>query len=227
MIAIHGSGHTHDSYAAQVAAFSGFDAVSLPGHPEGSPLHSVGDCATWLAKYLRWQGDGKAIVLGNSLGGAVALEWALRYPADVAGLVLIGTGARLRVSPAIFDAIENDWPACVDMLVGYEIAVDAPAGLRARAVDWHHVVGQPNTLADFRMCDAFDVMDRVSSVEAPTLIVVGERDQMTPLKYSQFLNQQIAGSELNVIEGAGHMAHAEKPDAVNDLIVRKFGATAR
>ena len=226
MVAIHGSGHTHESFDAQTRTFPECDAVSLPGHPEGAPLRSIGDAAVWLAKYLRWKGDGKAIVVGNSLGGAIALEWALRNPADVAGLVLIGSGARLRVAPAFFEAIESDWPACIDMLVDWQLSPDAPADLRGRVARWHRETGQVTTRQDLAMCDAFDVMDRLGGVEAPTLIIVGDGDRMTPPKYAQFLHTRIGGSQLAVIEGSAHLPHLERPDRVNALIAATFPALA-
>jgi 3-oxoadipate enol-lactonase len=65
-------------------------------------------------------------------------------------------------------------------------------------------------------------MDRVGAIRARTLIVVGAEDKMTPQKYSTYLHGSIAGSELEIIEGAGHMAHAEKPEAVNARIRAVF-----
>lgn len=221
MVLVHGSGHTHDSFAAQAAAF-GCDAVSLPGHPEGEALGSVGDCAAWLAKYLRWKGADRAIVGGNSLGGAIAIEFALRYPEQTAGLVLIGTGARLKVAPMIFEMIDTRWPDCTDELVGFSLSAAADPSLRARVRDWHVLVGPSSTRRDYQNCDEFDAMERVASIRARTLILVGAEDKMTPQKYSAYLHDKIAGSELSVIEGAGHMAHAEKPEAVNDRITAFF-----
>ena len=223
LVYVHGSGHTHESFRDQVAAFAGSDAVSLPGHPEGQALTSVGDCTVWLSKYLHWKGADKAIVAGNSLGGAIALEWALRYPANVGGLILLGTGARLRVSPQIFEMIDDDWPGCIDALVSYSVSAGAPADLRTRMREWHLAVGQSSTRQDYANCNAFDVMERIASIDAPTLIVVGAEDQMTPPKYAKFLNEGIAGSRLAIVDGAGHMAHAEKPNAVNQLIRDQFG----
>lgn len=224
LIFIHGSGHTHESFDAQVAAFAGADAVSLPGHPEGRALTTVGGYAVWLGKYVRWKGPDRALVAGNSLGGAIALEWALRYPEQVAGLVLLGTGARLRVADRIFEMIDDDWPACIETLAGYSLGPAATPELRARVVSWHHTVGRDATRADYAACNAFDVMDRVGSITAPTLIVVGDRDAMTPPKYATFLRERIAGSTLALIEGAGHLAHAESPDAVNERIRERFGS---
>jgi len=224
LVLVHGSGHTHESFDAQAAAISSADAVSLPGHPEGQALTSVGDCAEWLAKYLRWKGSDKAIVGGNSLGGAIALEFALRYPERTAGLVLLGTGAKLRVSAAIFSKIDDEWPDCIDTFAEWSLAPSAPAELRTRLKEWHLTVGQATTRQDYSNCNVFDVMDRAGTIKAKTLIIVGALDQMTPPKYSQYLRDTIAGSELHVIEGAGHVAHAEKPDIVNGLIRNAFGA---
>lgn len=224
MVFVHGSGHTHESFDAQVAAF-GCDAVSLPGHPEGEALTSVGDCAAWLAKYLRWKGADQAIVGGNSLGGAIAIEFALRYPDRTAGLVLLGTGARLKVAPSIFEMIGSRWPDCIDDLIAFSVARAADPALQTRMHEWHVRVGRDSTMRDYRNCDEFDAMDRVGSIRARTLIVVGAEDKMTPQKYSAFLHDKIAGSELAVIDGAGHMAHAEKPEAVNERIRAVFAAS--
>jgi pimeloyl-ACP methyl ester carboxylesterase len=222
LVFVHGSGHTHESFADQVAEFANADAVSLPGHPEGQSLLSIADGAVWLAKYLQWKGTGKAIVGGNSLGGAIALEFALRYPERTAGLVLLGTGARLKVSPEIFAMLDDDWPDCIDTISGWSLSADAPAELRIRLREWHLAVGQATTRQDFTNCNGFDVMDRLASIDTRTLIVVGSEDKMTPPKYSRFLHEKIAGSRLAIIEGAGHLAHAEKPQAVNELIRAAF-----
>src|ERR1700730_5943932 len=222
IVLVHGSGHTHESFAAQVAAFATADAVSLPGHPEGQALTSVGDCAEWLAKSLQSKGTRKAIVGGNSLGGAIALEFALRFPERTAGLVLLGTGGRLKVSSEIFAMLDDKWPDCIDTIAGWSPAPDAPAELRTRRREWHLIVGREATRQDYANCNAFDVMDRLASLDVKTLIVVGSVDEMTPPKYSRFLNEKIAGSRLAIVDGAGHLAHAEKPQAVNELIHATF-----
>lgn len=222
IVLVHGSGHTQDSFEAQAARFPSADPVSLPGHPQGEALESVGECAEWLAKYLNWKRADKAIVGGNSLGGAIALEFALRFPERTSGLILLGAGARLRVSPEIFAMIDANWPACIDTLAERSLAAGAPEELAARVKAWHHLVGQRSTRRDYAACTDFDVMQRLADIKAKTLIVVGSEDVMTPPKYSQFLHEKIVGSELTVVQGAGHLAHAEQPEVVNDLIQSTF-----
>ena len=79
-------------------------------------------------------------------------------------------------------------------------------------------------LGDLQACDAFDVMSRISTVQAPTLVICGEEDQLTPPKYSRFLGQRIAGACVSIVPGAGHYVQVEKPRettaAIREFLVR-------
>jgi len=217
---IHGSGFTPDSFRDQIAAFPGSAALALPGHQNGELLASVPAMADWLAGQVGHE----AVVGGNSLGGAIALEWALRHPRDVAGLILIGTGARLRVSPAIFEMLDARWPESIPTLSDFALSPSASADLRSRVREWHRLVGRQATRADYAACNAWDIMDRVGEIKAPALIIVGELDRLTPPKFSRFLNERIAGSRLLEVPGAGHVAMAERPDIVNPAIQAFIGS---
>lgn len=221
---IHGSGYTQDSFRAQAEEFSGSDALSLPGHPQGEPLTSVGDMAEWFDKYIQWTGVDKAVVAGNSLGGAIAMVWALQHPDRVAGLILIGTGARLRVGQQIFDMLDREWPASIPKFAEYAVSPEAPAALRERVEQWHRTVGQKATRADYAACNEFDIMSRLSEITAPTLILVGSEDALTPPKYARYLKENIAGSTLVEVPGAGHIVMAQRPDAVNAAIGKFLNA---
>jgi pimeloyl-ACP methyl ester carboxylesterase len=218
LLYLHGSGYTEDSFRAQVEAFPGSDALTLPGHPSGEALGTVAECADWLARYIDWKRADRAIVAGNSLGGAIALQWALDRPDQAAGLILIGTGARLRVSPEIFKMLDEDWPACIDTLATWAVASTAPSQLRERVKAWHHTVGRDSTRTDYTACNEFDVMNGLGELRAPSLIVVGAEDQMTPPKYSAFLHERLEGSTFEIVSGAGHVVMAEKPEQVNTAI---------
>ncbi len=221
---LHGSGYTEDSFRAQVEAFPGSDAVTLPGHPAGDALESVEECADWFSRYVDWKRAGRIVAAGNSLGGAIALRWALDYPDQVAGLILIGTGARLRVAPDIFAIIDNEWPACIDRLVDRALGPAATSDLRERARGWQLTVGRESTRRDYVACNGFDVMQDVATLLVPTLVVVGSHDQMTPVKYSTYLHERISGSTLRIVTGGGHILMAEKPDEVN-AVIRDFLGT--
>jgi pimeloyl-ACP methyl ester carboxylesterase len=224
LVLVHGSGLTERTFAEQVRAFPESDAVSLPGHPHGIACESVGEYAAWLDRYVRWRGPEQVVVAGHSLGGAIALRWALDFPERVAGLVLIATGAKLRVAPSYLEMIEKRWPECIPEMTDKLVGPSPPPGLRADLEAQHALVGQHSTLRDYRACDAFDVMNELTGLAIPTLVVVGTDDRMTPPKYARYLHEQIAGSQLAVIEDAGHMVMAEKPDQVNAAL-RSFLAS--
>lgn len=218
LVYIHGSGCTQDSFRDQAAFFAGSDPVSLPGHPDGGALESVADYAQWFSRYVESARGGRVIACGNSLGGAIALRWALDFPEQAAGLILIGTGARLRVAPEILRMIEERWPDCIETLASWSLSQFAGDEVRRRYFDWHQAVGQKTTLLDYQACDTFDIRDELASLQIPTLVLVGSDDKMTPPKYSTYLNERISGSTLAVIPNAGHLAMAERPVEINDRI---------
>ena len=215
---LHGSGHTADVFAGQTAAFAGSQSLSLPGHPDGEPLQTVDELADWVSGLVAERARGPAILCGNSLGAAIALQAALRSPTYVAGLILIGAGARLRVGDAVFQMIDGRWPACIDDLVALSVDAACRQELRERLRAMHLVSGQASTRLDYAACNAFDIMDRVGEIKQPTLIIAGASDRMTPPKYAQFLHDRIAGSRLAVVAGSGHVPHLERPADVNAAI---------
>ena len=73
-------------------------------------------------------------------------------------------------------------------------------------------------LADFRACSGFDLMSRLNAIRIPTLVVSGDDDRLTPLKYGEYLATNIPGAVLKIIHGAGHLAMLEKPTEVNAVI---------
>ncbi len=218
LVCIHGSGHTAASFGPQSEAFSALDAVRLPGHPVGSALTSVADYAGWVWDQITSRGYERCVVAGHSLGGAIAMELALNHSDDLSGLVLISTGARLRVSSEILSMIEHQWPHSIDTLVDNCLSESASPLLRERMRSWHMLVGQESTRCDYVACDRFDRINRLSEIRLPTLLVSGTKDRMTPLKYARFLEQYIDKSQLLVVDGVGHMPHLEQPEIVNDAI---------
>jgi pimeloyl-ACP methyl ester carboxylesterase len=72
--------------------------------------------------------------------------------------------------------------------------------------------------SDFHACNSFDLMDQLGEIHTSTLVVCGEEDLMTPVKYSQYLADSIKGANLFLVPNAGHMVMLEKPDEVAERI---------
>jgi len=208
------------AYADFVAAFLETLGLSRSQKLAGDrqirrPVAGSGDPAEANWDLLRLE---KVTLVGHSMGGATALDFALRYPEKLAGLVLVGSGARLRVAPAILDGVRQDFQAAVRLITDYAFALDAPEQLKREG---HRQMGQthPDVLhGDFAACDAFDVMARLGEIRCPTLAICGTADRLTPPKYSTYLRDNIPAAQLALIEGAGHMVMLEQPEAVSQAI---------
>lgn len=218
VVFLHGAGGTHQHWLYQVRDLPTTltYALDLPGHgrSEGVGCDSIGAYAEWLVAFLDAAGIDRAVLVGHSMGGGIALEAALSYPARVAGLGLVGTGARLRVAPALSEAIREDYAAAVGLVCQWAFGPEASPQMVSLA-QRHMAATPPEVLAgDFAACDAFDVMDRLSQIDVPAAVVCGTQDRLTPAKYSAYLRDGIRGATLNLVEGAGHMVMLENPEAV-------------
>lgn len=163
----------------------------------------------------------RVVLNGHSMGGAITLTLALRRPVWLAGIVLTGTGARLRVLPMLQQLLRTDYPAAVDLIIGQSFApVPEPLTYKQKLKlngARRHLLRTPQyvTVVDYEACDRFDVMQQIGNIAVPTLCLVGAQDAMTPPKYSEYLHSRIVGSSLAVIEGAGHMLPLEQPEQYN------------
>jgi pimeloyl-ACP methyl ester carboxylesterase len=136
----------------------------------------------------------------------------------VKGVILIGTGAKLRVLPDILEGIIHDREKTVRAVVELALSNKAAAPLKTIDFDETMKCSAEVIYKDFSACDRFNITGSINSLSVPALIICGAEDSLTPPKYSSYLNREIEGSKLVLIEDAGHMAMIEKPDQVNRAI---------
>ena len=227
LVFLHGAGDNHLLWNGQLAAFAETArafALDLPGHgrSRGAGRKTILEYANAVREFLDALELERAVIVGVSMGGAIAQTMALEFPARVLGLGLIGTGAKLRVAPAFLQGIENDFENTAPALVQNYFAANAPTELIAKSAASLLATGAQVAHDDFAACDAFDVRARLGEIRAPALIVCGSEDKMTPPKYSEFLAQNIAGAELHIVENAGHMVMVEQAEAFNDVLKNWF-----
>ncbi len=232
-VLVHGVGLDHSVWALQSRwlAYHGYNvmAVDLPGHghSEGPPLPSIGALADWLAEVAAHAE--RAVLIGHSMGSLIALETAATHPDRVQSLVLIATAASMPVHPDLLAAAASNNHAAIDMvnLWGHGHA----AGLGGSRVPGLWMVGagervleaaRPGVLhADLAACAAYTRgVDAAARVVAPTLLICGEKDQMTPLKSGRALAAAIAGATLVTLPGAGHMLMAERPHEMQAALAK-------
>lgn len=229
MVFLHGSGDSAQEWSAVLPLLGDIPrvALDLPGH--GSQVERPGPDAMTVAGYadavrtaLARRGIGEVCLVGHSLGSAIALRMAVDHPALVRRIVLIGSGARLRVLPEVLAAAQSEQSEAVRRLVMLGFAPEHAA--QAEAYFGALLPTAPGTLyRDLSACNGFDMMGELGRVAQPALILVGDGDRLTPPKYAQFLAEHLAAARLVTILGAGHYLPAEEPRAVADAMREWLG----
>ncbi len=151
------------------------------------------------------------------MGGAIALDYALQYPDDFLGLILIGSGGKLRVLPAFLEELQKG--TVPDALSEYLYGPAASRELLEKGRKEVKDTPASTYYADLSACDKFDVIDRLQQITKPVLMVCGSEDRLTPVKYSRYLEDKLPNSQVAVIDGAGHMVMLEEPDQVNQAVI--------
>ncbi|MCG8400169.1 MAG: alpha/beta hydrolase [Firmicutes bacterium] len=224
VILVHGAGGNHRHWDYQTAALGECFltlAVDLPGHglSAGKPAGDISRYTDFLLDFAKHVVGAPFFLAGPSMGGAITLDFALRYPGQLKGLLLVATGAKLRAAPAmleIFGSGEHFLPL-IDLAYGSGTDPKLLDLARQELKDT-----DPATYhSDFQACNNFDVMDRLQDIVSPTLVLGASEDRLTPVKYSRYLAEKIRQARLEIVEGSGHMVMLEKPAEVNSHI-KKF-----
>jgi pimeloyl-ACP methyl ester carboxylesterase len=221
---IHGAGGSSLHWPPQLRHLPGCEVytLDLPGHGD-SPGSSAETIAEKAEAVLAWKATLEleaCVFAGHSMGGAIAQTLALDQPEAVAGLVLVGTGGRLRVHPDILAMTTTDegFAQTLETILAWSYSPSADKRLVELAGKRMLQVPAQVVHADYLACDRFDVLPQLGQIHCPTLVICGNQDQLTPPKYSQYLVDQIPEATLVIIEGAGHMVMLEQPEAVSEEI---------
>jgi len=224
LIFIHGAGGSSATWFLQLRDLSEYlhvVAIDLNGHSKSPDRNEpdviksyLNDIDSIVEKY------DTPILGGHSMGGALTQLYALENPHCLSGAILIGTGSKLRVAPMIFDLLKNDFESYIQAVAEFMFHESASEKMiTASQIEIRKC--PPEIIArDFRLCDEFNIMDSVNKISIPSLILVGSHDQMTPLKYSQYMLDEIKGAQMEVIEAAGHSLMLEQSEEFNKRILQ-------
>ncbi len=223
LIFIHGAGESSLLWHAQVAGLKdrvNTVAIDLPGHGRsgGRSQSRVEDYARSLVDFIDAIAMPRPVPCGLSMGGAITQQLLLdelaRFPAGV----ILSSGGRLRVLPALFDMIETDFPAYVEMVDRLGFSEKTAPAVKQPFLDDSLKADPAVAHGDFKACDQFDVIQRLGSIRVPVLVISAEDDRLTPPKYGVFLEKHIPNAVRSHVLDAGHFVPIEKPQEVNAAI---------
>ncbi|MFC6989506.1 alpha/beta fold hydrolase [Haloplanus sp. GCM10025708] len=225
LLCVHGSGGSREVWKGQsrLADERPVVSVDLSGHGESEDVDADPGYET-LSAYVDdvvavARETDPGVLVGNSLGGAVALTTALERDLALDALVLVGTGAKLAVLDDLLTWLQEDFDRAVDFLHDDDrLFHDPDERLVERSRETLYATGAAVTYRDFRTCHEFDVRDRVDAIDIPSLAVVGEYDQLTPAWYHEFLADEMPDCRLVTVDDAAHLSMLERPAAFNDAV---------
>ena len=233
VVFLHGVLNDHSVWILQTRymAHHGWNVLApdLPGHAKsaGTPPSSVQEAAQFVLALLDAAGVQRAALVGHSFGSLVALEAAALAPERVSHLVLVGTAAPMRVSAALLEASQHQPQKAIAMVNQFSHSTLAPPPSTLGPGTWVYGGSQAlmrRVLASnpvvnvfhrgFVACDSYNGGEAaMARVKAPTLFVLGNKDQMTPPKAAQPLIRAATNAKV-VLLNAGHQLMTEDPDGV-------------
>jgi len=220
---LHGAGGSHHTFRDQWARLKTTARLvipDLPGHARsaGAPFETIRAAADWVGEFVKELGLRKFVLAGHSMGGAIALQAALNELPGIEALVLISSGAKLKVKEEIVSGISGRFREFAPDLVNQMLSSETSDELRDDVLQDVLSTRPATYLADFRACTGFDVMNRIGAIRIPTLVVNGADDRLTPLKYGEYLAMNIPGAVLKILHGTGHLPILERPNELNAVI---------
>jgi pimeloyl-ACP methyl ester carboxylesterase len=224
LVMIHGAGGNSTIWSSQLKLLDkeiNTYAIDLPGHGQSGKLEikGINEYSDWLIKVLEAWFQGPVYLMGNSMGGAIAQKVAIQESRLLKGLILVGTGASLKVAPQFLDGLLDNFENTVDKIMGYAYSKNTDKNLVMEGSKVMKEPGPSIVHGDFSACNSFDSRDDLDKISTPCLIICGEDDKLTPPDKSKGLHKKIRNSTLKIISQAGHMVMIEKHEEVNGLVL--------
>ena len=197
-IFVHGSGHKATSWEKTISYMTNNEDIVCPNLSsilEGKEA-SYENLYSSFVKYCN-EFDGQIHLCGLSLGGILALNFALDFPQKVKTLVLIGTPYKV---PKVAFSFQNIIFRFLPKSIFETMAFD-----------------KKNTFALGDTMKNLDFSDRVKNIKCPTLILCGKKDSAN-MRSADYLSQSIRSAELKIIENTGHVVNEENPKALADIL---------
>jgi len=221
---IHGAGQDSRAweYQSDFLDHSHFNyyILDLPGHGK-----STGRCYKDLEQYrdiIKIFIDNldlnNIVLIGHSMGGRIAQLFAIEYPQYLLGLVLVGTGAKVKVTKTIMRMVIEDYELFCSNAAKNSFSTKASESIKTPF--YQRLLEQPKEICylDFVANNKFDVRNKVKEIIIKTLIVAASEDILSAPTHSIFLNTEIPGSTLKIIKDSGHFMMQEKPEEFNTVL---------
>nr|WP_297348451.1 alpha/beta hydrolase [uncultured Glaciecola sp.] len=249
IVLIHGTSASLHTWDGWVDALKGNRRVirfDLPGFgltgPDPQNNYTIEHYADVVAAVLDELNVKKAVLAGNSLGGYISWATTVMYPQRVSKLILVDSSGYLFKPDSVPIAFKLSQNPIASVLLKNVL----PKSLVARSVK--NVYGNPDLVSDelveryydlslragnrdalkerFKQMSPGALVDKIQTINVPTLIIWGAKDRLIPPKFGTKFNQNIANSQLIVFDELGHVPHEEDPESTVSAVKRFLDANS-
>jgi pimeloyl-ACP methyl ester carboxylesterase len=225
LVLLHAAGSTAGMWRRQLLGLESQHsaiAVDLPGHGRSAGVDgpaSVEESAAVVLRVLDALRLRPCVLVGRSMGAAIALVVASRAPQRVRGLVLACSAARFTLSDEVLASARDVARGRLPQQFTTETFSPSTRIDVMREAWTEQVKTDPRVrLTDLLASRTFDGRPLLPSIRVPTLVVAGADDAITPVAQSKELAAGIAGAQLEVLAQAGHQAPLEQSERFNELV---------
>ncbi|NPV76684.1 MAG: alpha/beta fold hydrolase [Anaerolineae bacterium] len=220
VLLIHGAGSDHLCWPPEIRRIAGERvlAFDLPGHGRSGGIceQSVGGYAAQTLRFLDALGIYRAVFVGHSLGGAIALWSALNSPDRTAAIGLIASGASFKIPDGLLNGLvsQTTLPEALALLRAHLFSRRAEKSLVEKVMQSFGKARLSQLQSDWKAAADFDLRWQISGVRAPVWAAVGLEDNLSPPALMRYLASQLPQIKVLQVDGAGHMVMLEQPGKV-------------
>ena len=224
LVFIHGSGGNHSAWSHQYGRLHkkyNIVAINLPGHGHsgGKGEKDVRRYCVWVKELMGVLDLNGTVLVGHSLGASIALRFAINYPQEIAGIVLVGGGMKMPVNPFFLEFLKTNPPVVpaevIDLICKYSLAKENRSKFSASLQKSISQSKVDVLYGDLSACNDLDLTEEIDKINVPALVICGAEDKMAPPDFSRQLAASISDAKLEIIEGAGHTVMLERPAEFN------------
>lgn len=210
LVLIHGAGSSHLCWPPEIRRLDKCRtlAIDLPGHGRsvGTGLQSIEAYTARLDSFLEALNIYNVVLVGHSMGAAIAFQAALNNPRRVRGLGMASGGAHFKLPADILLGLQNS-TTYLQTLNEVQELLFIPGNSPSLVENSLNLLQQtrPRVLyGDFLACSHFDVRHRLSEITMPSWVITGNQDRLTSPASAHYLAKSLPNAELQIVPGAGH-----------------------
>ena len=221
VLMIHGAVDNHRVWRHQYAYLErGHTPLSiyLPAHgdSQGPPIDNPAEFRQFIKAFVDVMDLPPFVFAGHSMGGSMALDYAIHHPEDVEGLVIVGGGAHWDMSAEDLDVWTSDPERAQRENVALLFSKKTSKRLIGEYAKQLAAQGPEACAADFLNCDRYDLLGQIAQIEVPTLVAAGDEEEW--LENSREIHASAMNTTFEIIPAAGHAVMIEQPALLNEKI---------